>query len=281
MARDARIESELTRGVRAGGARRPHRLPVCPVSGLARYRDRHQARDGARCATAGVPGLVVSTFACEDCHGFHLDTRPGVARPVHGRRQAAPARRETSDGSRRYILVDIENVTRGAKDTPFEVAALWQRLERAARISEDDHVVVGAARSVARRYQHVVRGERIRWVVGADAPDGADRALLAAVDLHRVAKLYDELVIVSGDHCFVPLARRAQAHGLAVRVVTVENGCSNARRTLSRALAATADTCTRVQRRTWTHERTVTAMRTIARCSSQASALEAGASVTA
>ncbi|MCC2314168.1 NYN domain-containing protein [Cellulomonas xiejunii] len=282
MARTARIDSELTSAYRADGRRRAHRLPVCPATGLARYRDRHQARDGAKGATAGSSRLTISPFACPDCRGFHLDTQPDrTARPVHGRGQSAPSPRTEPAGTRRYVLVDIENVTHGAKDAPTEVAALWQRLEHAARISEGDHVVVGAARKVARRYRHAVHGAGIRWVVGADAPDGADHALLAAIDLHRVAKRYDELVIVSGDHCFEPLARRAKAHGLTVRVVTAENADPRCGRTLSRRLASAADTCTRVHRRTRAHERAITAMRTVARCSARPAVAGARASVTA
>ena len=102
-----------------------------------------------------------------------------------------------------------------------------------------DHVVVGASRSVARKYRPVITGHNVKWVIGANAPDAADYALLGAIDLRRVARDYDELVIISGDHAFADLARRAKASGLTVHVVTAEH--PENRSTLSRELSAAAD----------------------------------------
>ena len=147
---------------------------------------------------------------------------------------------------RRYILFDVENLTLGAKATPDELADFWNELkQQAPGISAQDHIVVGAGRYVSRMYRAAIHGENIRWVVGADAPDGADRALLAAIDLHHVARNFDELLIMSGDHAFAPLARRAKKFGLRVHVVTTEH--PEQRSMLSRELSATADTHTVVQ----------------------------------
>ena len=41
---------------------RTHRLPQCPATGLARFRDRHQARDAAKAATRSQ-GREASMFA--------------------------------------------------------------------------------------------------------------------------------------------------------------------------------------------------------------------------
>lgn len=255
MSRSTRINSVLTSrrdACRRQNARptRRHSLPLCQATGLARYRDRHQALDGAGASVAGECRLKVSTFACPDCRGFHLE-RAYAREPITVAPTAAPSEAFTSTLAfrrRRYVLVDIENPTRGARATAQEVAAFWALLkQQAPGIAPHDHVVVGAARAVVRKYRDAIRGANVKWVVEADAPDGADRALLAAIDLSRVAQEFDELVIVSGDHAFADLARRAKSHGLAVHVVTTER--PGQRSTLSRELAAVADTRTRVRLR--------------------------------
>lgn len=233
-----------------GNKRGMHTLPRCSATGLARFRDRHQARDWAKAATAGAQGREASAFACPECRGWHVETRRVTVSVTVA---TAPASTPTvafeeslATRKRRYFLVDIENPTRGAKATCEEVAAFWDVLKRQAPgIAPRDHVVVGAGRGVAQRYRTSVTGPNVRWVTGANAPDGADRALLGAIDLYRVARDYDELVIVSGDHAFADLARRAKTFGLSVQVVTSET--PQGRPMLSRELAAAADVHTLVR----------------------------------
>lgn len=249
MKRTTRIGSELsTRSPRRGRDARRHKLPICPATQLARYRDRHQARQGAEAKLASSQSVRVSPFACPSCLGFHLD-QSAAWEPINLGGTAEPTERflaTLSSRKRRYMLVDIENPTRGAKASRDEVFVLWSILkQQAPGIAAHDHVVVGASRSVARKYRPVIHGANVRWVVGADAQDGADRALLAAIDLHRVAARYDELVIVSGDHVFADLARCAKKAGLSVQVVTAEH--PEQRSMLARELAAAADTHTRIR----------------------------------
>lgn len=268
MTTTLRINSELSSAARrpAGSGRR-HKLPVCQGTGLARYRDRHQARHGADALTAGARTLKVSTFACPDCRGFHLEKlharQPIDAWPTPDEAPTSPV----GSRARRYVLLDIENLTRGARATPEQVAALWGTMRgQAPGIAARDHVVVGAARAVVRKYRPVIHGANVKWVVGADAPDGADHALLAAIDLRRVARDFDELVIVSGDHAFADLARRAKSRGLTVHVVTTEQ--PGPRAALSRDLATVADTRSLVQPRNRTLTRdTVTKIQAVARAS--------------
>lgn len=229
-----------------GGTRRParrHSLSKCPKTGLARFRDRHQARDGARALAAGPRQFDVNTFSCPDCKGWHVEKNE-VRNPFAVTASADPQDSFTASlGSRkrRFFLLDIENPTRGARATRDEVASLWALLKaKAPGIAPRDHVVVGASRSVARKYRSTIHGANVKWVVGANAPDAADRALLGAIDLYRVARNYDELVIVSGDHAFAELARRAKTFGLSVCVVTAEH--RGQRTMLSRELAVAADT---------------------------------------
>lgn len=239
-----------TRTSSRGNKRRKHTLPKCTVNGLARFRDRHQARDAAKAFTFGPQGREASMFACPECRGWHVETRqatspaPEVAVPT-----SAPAvvfTESLTTRKRRYFLWDVENATRGAKATCEELSAFWDILKRQAPgVVPHDHVVVGAGRGVAQRYRTTITGPNVRWVTGPNAPDGADGALLGAIDLYRVARHYDELVIVSGDHVFADLARRAKTLGLSVQVVTAET--PQGRPMLSRELSAAADVHTLVR----------------------------------
>lgn len=237
-----------------------HRLSKCEATGLARFRDRHQARDGAKALAAGSNAYDVSAFACPDCRGWHVE-KTRFREPIVASVTSMPTEAfSASLGSRkrRYILFDVENPTCGAKATCEELADFWSILkQQAPGIAPRDHVVVGASRSVVRRYRAAIHGPNIKWVVGADAPDGADRALLDAIDLRRVARDYDELVIVSGDHAFADLARRAKMLGLTVQVVTAQH--PEQRSMLSRELAAAADTRTlvRLEARTPRHDTSI------------------------
>lgn len=233
-----------------GSKRRMHTLPKCTATGLARFRDRHQARDWAKAATAGAERREASAFACPECRGWHVETRQVTAADTEVAPPASAAtvafEESLATRKRRYFLVDIENPTRGAKATCEEVAAFWDILKRQAPgIAPHDHVVVGAGRGVAQRYRTGITGPNVRWVTGANAPDGADRALLGAIDLYRVARHFDELVIVSGDHAFADLAHRAKTFGLSVQVVTAET--PQGRPMLSRELAAAADVHTLIR----------------------------------
>jgi len=227
---------------------RKHALSKCETTGLARYRDRHQARDGAKALGAVSRTCTVSTFACPDCRGWHVEKDP-VAEAVVVGSTCEPTDAFTASlrsRKRRYVLFDVENPTYGAKATGEQLAAFWGMLkQQAPGIAPHDHVVAGASRSVVRKYRSVIRGPNVKWVVGANAADGADRALLAAIDLRRVARKYDELVIISGDRAFADLARRAKTLGLTVQVVTAQH--LEQRSMLSRDLAAAADTRTLVR----------------------------------
>lgn len=148
--------------------------------------------------------------------------------------------------ARRYVLFDVENPTCGAQASRTELAKFWSVLKgQAPGFSDRDQIVIGAARAVAAKYFGVIGEPNVKWVVGANAPDAADRALLAAIDVHRVARDYDELVIISGDHAFAPLARRAKRLGLRVHVVTAEH--PEQPTALARELAEAADIRTLVR----------------------------------
>lgn len=217
---------------------RRHRLPLCEVTGLPRYRNRHQARQGAEAQRSHTSTGGFLGFACSTCNGYHLEQRRSyplatVAPPI----EASPTR------PHRYVLVDIENLTDGARDSAAEVAKLWSRIaDETLQLASTDHVVVGANRFVYRKYASAIGGTQVRWVIGDASPDAADRALLAAIDLPREASRGSELFILSGDSAFTGLVERAKEAGLRVHVAAQWRRDRGAG--LSRKLAAAADVST-------------------------------------
>ena len=255
---DRKLASAAGHGRRRSFGVRRHRLPVCKTSGLVRYRDRNQAHDGAKALAAGVQPFRVSTFACPDCRGFHLE-KYAVSKAVAPKFATEPAEPFTSSLAtrrRRFFILDIECLTRGAKATPEEVAKLWRILrQEAPGIAPRDRVLVGAARKVARRYRSAIQAPNSSWVTAADVKDGADDALLGAFDLWRTARDFDELVLCSGDgNAFTDLAVRAKRAGLTVHVLTTQPPAGE-RSILSLKLAAAADlhTVVRLYARTAQH----------------------------
>jgi len=230
-----------------------HKLPTCSTTGLARYRDRHQARQGANATRSGADDFELHVWKCQACLGHHIE-QTYRREPIVLAASSEPTAEFTASlpfRKKRCWIVDVENLTHGAKATCQQAAALWGVLtQQAPGIAPHDHVVVGAARYVVRRYRAAIDGANVKWVVGSDGPNGADRALIAAIDLRRVARDYDELVIASGDGAFTDLARRAKALGLTVHVITTQH--PEQRSMLSRELSAVADfhTLIRLESRT-------------------------------
>jgi len=244
-----RITSQLTsRSPRRSGNAPSHRLPLCTVTGLPRYRDRHQARDAAHSITVCSTHFKAHTYPCLDCRGVHIEKSPMLTPDLPGTTHTGTdiAAEPQARNSRRYVLVDIENLTQGAKASRAEVGQLWEALQnKVLGITHRDHVVVGAALGVHRKYRTAIHSPQSKWVVGAPVRDGADRALIAAIDIARVARDFDELVIASGDHAFAELAARASQLGMRVHVVYAEN--PGQRTALASQLSELADTRTQIR----------------------------------
>ncbi|CAN5334119.1 hypothetical protein BH11ACT4_BH11ACT4_13110 [soil metagenome] len=235
-----RIASTLTnRQSHPGAARATHTLPICPATGEARHRDRHQARQGAEALRRSLTGVEVSTWACPDCRGFHLEKTFPKVREFAASATQAPV---FLTGKSRYVVFDLMNAAHGARGGCDEVAVLWSEMVRTLGITRADHVVVGSSRFAMRRLRGVIDGQNVKWVVGSDGADGVYRALNAATDLWSVVRGYDELVIVSGSGSFSSLASRAASFGLPVRVVTTATPMQST--TLSRGLAEVASVST-------------------------------------
>jgi hypothetical protein len=128
-------------------------------------------------------------------------------------------------------VIDLENLARGTARSVGEFLDVVDRYRAVARIDTGDLVEVAVDASAWRCVAFALpRSWRVRFGYGRD---GADRALLRAVDLGVVARRFDRVVIGSGDHAFVGLAESLAAAGRRVDVVSC-------RASLSRRLARAA-----------------------------------------
>ncbi len=134
-----------------------------------------------------------------------------------------PDSREQS--CRKIVLIDLENLLFGHHES--EAAQNDQSGEQILSLAEarrpSDHLVVGCNPRLAFVAKDLFPTARI---VTGKGKDGADLALVATIDLEHAASRFSELCIVSGDHAFTELARRARLSGLAVRVVAPHAGLS-------------------------------------------------------
>ena len=131
---------------------------------------------------------------------------------------------------RSYHLIDVENLYAAHHQAQFEV---WfaEFYRQVVGVGPDDLLTVAADRSRAFEIDAVFPGAQRLVGVG---PDGADIALLDAIDWPTLHRGCDTLVIASGDGRFVDAAYRARVLGL--RVVVVSRAAC-----LARHLASYAD----------------------------------------
>ena len=115
-------------------------------------------------------------------------------------------------------VIDLENLASGADRSAGELLDAMDRYRSVARIAGGDLVEVAVDASA---WRHVAfslpRSWRGRFGYGCD---GADRALLYAVDPRVAADRFDRLVIGSGDGAFADLAEALTAAGRRVDVVS-------------------------------------------------------------
>jgi hypothetical protein len=124
-------------------------------------------------------------------------------------------------------VIDIENLVGGSAAGPAAVGPALSRYRAAVPVRVGDHAVIGAGPTLAVAAGLAWTGARL--VLGHGI-DGADRALLDAVDIDFVVRRYERVVVASGDHCFARLARALRARDLDVVIVTRDD------RSLSRDL---------------------------------------------
>lgn len=139
-------------------------------------------------------------------------------------------RRKRNDGSRKIVLIDLENMLFGH----HQGSDAQRRPDRSAEILSlaqarrpGDMLIVGCNPHLAFLANEHFPGAKI---VTGKGKDGADQALIDAVDATHAADRYSELCIVSGDHAFSEIAHAARRAGLRVRVVAPHAGLSTALR---------------------------------------------------
>lgn len=134
---------------------------------------------------------------------------------------------DRSTASRKIVLLDIENMMFGAHETDAVRNRSAEILALAEARRPTDMVIVGCNPSMAFRAKDLFPNAQI---VTGRGKDGADAALIDMIDIRHAAERFNELVIVSGDHAFAPIAHAARKVGLSVRVVAPRHGLSTALR---------------------------------------------------
>jgi len=123
------------------------------------------------------------------------------------------------DRERRVLhLIDVENLCASGLPTERHVRATLERYRNQMGVGTDDQVVLAASGHTAFLAGAAWPGARV--VVGY-GPDGADRALLAYVDVRHISRRFGTVVLGSGDHIFAALITNLIQDGIAVTVVAV------------------------------------------------------------
>jgi hypothetical protein len=115
-------------------------------------------------------------------------------------------------------LLDVENLL-GGHVTASRVKVMWELYCATAEVEKADLVVAACSYRFASRVLFALPS-RVRVVIGADVRDGADVALLEAVDAARQATRFARVVVGSGDHAFTPMAQQFAAAGCPADLVT-------------------------------------------------------------
>lgn len=125
---------------------------------------------------------------------------------------------------RTLVVDDHENLVGGPgeldDDTDvIEAGAIWQLLSDVCSLTDWDQVVIGLSSYSAKKWMEKLPLDKVQLVIG-DGPDGADKALIDAVDVNHVAHRFDSVVIASGDHIFAETAAALRRAGVQVYNIT-------------------------------------------------------------
>ena len=99
-------------------------------------------------------------------------------------------------GSRKIVLIDLENMLFGQHADGNRTDRSVEILELAEARRPHDMLIVGCNPNLAFLANTHFPGAQI---VTGKGKDGADQALIAAIDASHAAERYSELCIVSGD----------------------------------------------------------------------------------
>jgi hypothetical protein len=231
-------ERNLSLSRRGAGRRADHRImkrnnDTCSATGQDRFPRREQAQDTvkslrwreSRRVQTGVDPTCVEWYAhpCESCNGWHVVSLAKSAVENECRVLSEPFGLSLPEREDAIHGIDLENLLWGGGATLAEAKALWEVYrQQGPGVSPTDLVIVAASVSVAKKFAAVITGPNVRWAVGSNGPDGADRALLRAINVRRHSKKYAVLYLGSGDHIFSSLVSEAKEFGMKVRIITTE-----------------------------------------------------------
>ena len=123
-----------------------------------------------------------------------------------------------SSPPRALHVLDVENLL-GGQVTFGRTKVMWDLYCEAAKVDDADMIVAGCSRRFAESVLFALPS-RGRVVIGANVPDGADAALLDAVDPTHQASRFARVVVGSGDHAFAPMALQFVTAGCPADLVT-------------------------------------------------------------
>lgn len=129
-------------------------------------------------------------------------------------------------GNRKFVVIDLDNVT-GMRDLKiWEWRLLLQGIRTALDVTDSDEMIISMCRHTMSQAM-VALAETSAQLLVKDGPDGAEMAIAEVLDVGHVATRHATLVIVSGDHFFTGLTHDAHRHGMHVQQVCSNRaGCS-------------------------------------------------------
>lgn len=122
-------------------------------------------------------------------------------------------------------LIDIENLNGACPRTmdTHRAKDLLGSYDTVVPIAECDHLIVGCNPRIGLEVGLAMDTGRL---VVRHGSDGADQALIDAIDLDHVARRYRRVILGSGDHIFVPMVLELLARSVPVEVVARPDGTS-------------------------------------------------------
>ncbi|MBP2264714.1 hypothetical protein J3A64_000178 [Pseudarthrobacter sp. PvP004] len=122
-------------------------------------------------------------------------------------------------GNRTLHAIDLENELGGVDASPQEISDFFHVWSlHTSTVTPGDRVIVAMSHRLAKRAWFVLPRQGIQRVVGS-GQDGADNALLHAIDITHDSRRFSRLVIGSGDGIFTDLALKAARSGMQVEQV--------------------------------------------------------------
>ena len=149
---------------------------------------------------------------------------------------AAPTRTPPLDSlptKRSIHLIDIENLLGGCAASPSVIAKVWHQYRRVACVTLHDQVFVGCSHFFAR--QAIFSIDSLARFYIRSGRNGAETALIDAIDPLWAARRFDRIVVASGDRAFLPWVTQVKQAGRSVELVTGAG-------TACRSLTALCDT---------------------------------------